>query len=927
MLTLGPLGFAAPLILIGLITLPVIWWLLRVTPPAPNRVRFPAINLLAGLTNEDETPAQTPWWLTALRLTAATLLILAFADPIANPAAQDQDTGPLLLVVDDSWAAAPTWSQRTATLDSILARARRAERNVVLLQTTPKPHAKPLDILTADAATALVAAVAPSPLGTNYALATERLATAALPQQGDWQIIWLSDGLAGQGDQLLASELARLGDITLVSPAADQTALAIRPPAQLGQDFEATVLRATGGSVRTGRVFAIGPNDRVLAATPFTLEAGATQTTVTLDMPLELRNAVSRVSIADEHSAGAVSLLDNRWQRRTVGLISGGADDGTQPLLTDLYYLRRAINPFAELRETRTGNNTSQVEDLLSRPLSMLITADVGRLVGDDADRVTKWVEAGGTLVRFAGPRLAAGTDDLMPVALRDGGRALGGALTWATPQSIAPFDDASPFTGLAIPDDVEINRQVLAAPAGDLSKKTWARLTDGTPLVTAAQRGGGWIILFHVSADTDWSSLPISGLYVEMLRRLLDIARGTIRDDGAQTAQLLNPWRALDGRGNLVAPPALAEPIAPNTISTTRPTPAHPPGLYGAPDAFHALNVIAADTMIAPLDTSFADTTTAYTGSSETELKPWLLILALALLIADGLIALILSGRLRLPTRLTTGTAALLFVALLLPAAMDTAKAETAKPGDDIAMLATLDTRLAYVLTGDPTIDGMSRAGLAGLSQVLRSRTAIEPAEPHGVNPEKDELAFYPLIYWPVLPEGKYLSPKALARVDTYMKRGGTILFDTMDHQRVDAIGTSPANKALRALLGSLDLPPLEPVGDDHVLTKAFYLLNTFPGRWAGGTLWVEAQGNPGDTPGTLSQDGVTPLLIGSNDYAAAWAIDARGLRMAQPVPGGERQREMAQRFGVNLVVYTLTGNYKADQVHVPTLLERLGQ
>jgi hypothetical protein len=932
MLSLGPLGFAAPLALIGLIALPVIWWLLRVTPPAPHRVRFPALRLLIGLRDEDETPAKTPWWLLALRLAAAALLIFAFAEPVANPSRQDTGTGPLLLVVDDGWAAAPGWAGRQATLDGILANARRAGRDVALLTTTPRAIATTLDVQTADDATARANALAPRALAPDYAAAATRLTEAALPGQGDWQVIWLSNGLTGNAAQAFADDLARHGAVTVIAPAADDTALAILPPSQLGQSMDVTLRRASGDSTRIGQVAAIGKADRPLAETGFTFAEGETETTVTLDMPLELRNAITRIEIAGVTSAGAVALLDDRWQRRTVGLVAGTRSEDAQPLLSDLHYLRRAIGPFAEIREARSGKDTSEIESLLARPLSMLITADVGQLVGDDAERVRQWVDEGGTLVRFAGTRLAAQTDDLMPVPLRGGGRALGGALTWATPQGLAPFDETSPFAGLEIPADVQVHRQVLADPTADLSNATWARLTDGTPLVTAARRNDGWVVLFHVSADTDWSSLPISGLYVEMLRRVLDLSRGTGGSD-QDAERLLAPYRALDGNGRLVAPPALAEPLPLKAIGDTRPSPAHPAGLYGTPDGFRALNVIDRTTTLAPIDTSFAAATGAYAGSSETALKPALLVLALLLLLVDGVIALVLSGRLRIPpglmpkSILRRGTAAMIACALVAPALIDKAHAQSGAE-DEIALLASLDTRLAYVKTGDDRIDDISRAGLSGLSQVLRSRTAIEPADPLGVDIERDELAFYPLLYWPVLPGQAQLSPEALASVDNYMKRGGTILFDTLDHQRVDAIGSaSPGNEALRRLLGDLDVPPLEPVTEGHVLTKAFYLLQTFPGRWAGGELWVQAQGEPGDGPGTLNQDGVTPLLIGSNDYAAAWAVDSRGLPMTQPVPGGERQREMARRFGVNLVMYALTGNYKADQVHVPALLERLGQ
>jgi hypothetical protein len=134
-----------------------------------------------------------------------------------------------------------------------------------------------------------------------------------------------------------------------------------------------------------------------------------------------------------------------------------------------------------------------------------------------------------------------------------------------------------------------------------------------------------------------------------------------------------------------------------------------------------------------------------------------------------------------------------------------------------------------------------------------------------------------------------------------------------------------SPGTETLRRLLGRLDLPPLEPVPPDHVLTKSFYLMHRFPGRWDGGQVWVEA--SAAAEAGNLANDGVSTIVVGSNDYAAAWARDPDGRPLYPVTPGGERQREMAERFGVNLVIYALTGNYKSDQVHVPALLERLGQ
>jgi hypothetical protein len=256
---------------------------------------------------------------------------------------------------------------------------------------------------------------------------------------------------------------------------------------------------------------------------------------------------------------------------------------------------------------------------------------------------------------------------------------------------------------------------------------------------------------------------------------------------------------------------------------------------------------------------------------------------------------------------------------------------AHDARADDAFDLKAATDTRLAYVVTGIPDVDDMSKAGLTGLGIQLRNRTSYEPQDPMGVDIAKDDLSFFPLLYWPMDPREKDLSPETISRISDYMRNGGTILFDTRDLTLGSVRGPqSPGEITLRRLLAKLDLPPLEPVPGDHVLTKSFYILNSFPGRWDGGKVWVEAlpPADPrlGPAP-ARGGDGVSPVIIGGNDWAAAWAINADGSPMVDVAPGGERQREIAYRFGVNLVMYALTGNYKADQVHAPALLERMGK
>jgi hypothetical protein len=333
------------------------------------------------------------------------------------------------------------------------------------------------------------------------------------------------------------------------------------------------------------------------------------------------------------------------------------------------------------------------------------------------------------------------------------------------------------------------------------------------------------------------------------------------------------------------------------------------------------ARNVITPETMIAPATWPARIPVEGLERAPELPLGGWLLAAALVLMTADILAALALSGRLW-----RAGATALIALALALP--------QHARAQDDArAMAATAEVVLAHVLTGDRAVDDTARAGLRGLGRVLSFRTSVEPADPLGVDLERDELAFFPMLYWPVTANQPLPSAEAYARLNAYLRSGGMILFDTRDADIAGFGAASPNGARLQRLAAPLDIPPLEPVPEDHVLTRTFYLLADFPGRHMGRAVWVEAA--PPDAeriegmPFRNLNDGVTPVVIGGNDWAAAWAVNDRGDPLFPVGRGyaGERQRELAYRFGVNLVMHVLTGNYKSDQVHVPALLERLGQ
>lgn len=977
--------FLAPLALFGLLTLPVVWWLLRATPPAPRAQIFPAVALLRTLRPHQNDVVRSPLWLLLVRLAAVTCLVLGLAQPVMQgDRLPSTGHGPLLLVMDDGLFSASDWGRRIATAQGLVEDADHAGRSILFVRTAPAADGHEVQPPTPRAAIAVrqeLDSMRPAPWRTDRAAVAQAL--NKLPHTNG-TVLYLADGVASPGDEAFARALRAFGPVQEIH-FPDASVLALAPAAERNSTQMARLLALPQPAPRSLSVRVHAQDGGTLAVLPLVLPAGAAQMDVPVTLPTAVRNRIDQLSLAGQASAVTTLLFDEGDRLRPVGLMTSGAAD--TPLIGPLFYLRRALAPTADLHEGTPAT-------LLAQPLSVIIAPD-GTLANPAIrQKVKDWVKKGGTLIRFAGPALAgaqhgasadssesapeapAGDDtdtaetrpaasspsadptaDLLPVALLDGSRQLGGTMTWGAPQKLAPFDATSPFHGLDIPADVTISRQVLASPVADLSAHSWARLADGTPLVTHAALGKGDIILFHVSSTADWSNLPLSGLFVSMLQRLTDHANGvTIPADDT----LLAPVLTLDGDGVLGPPPPAARGLKASDFARTAVSPAHPPGLYGPRAARRALNASSQITALAPA-TPVGTVTSPGGRMPDTALAPFFLCAAALLLLMDGL--LVLAMRAGLSLRRVTGhhpgkqsLSLLLAGALTLPVlayaqgassghnaaaaggtvgtntpagtpASTTSSSATAPSGPTPVPGAALETRLAYVITGHDDIDTVSRQGLQGLSDYTNARTSAMLGHPDGVRPGQDDLSYYPLLYWPITPDAAP-TPAMTAALTAFMAHGGIVLIDTQGQDsgsQTDAsgpyAGDAPGTRsALRRVTAGLPIPPLMTMTDHHLLAHTFYMLHEFPGRYAEQPVWVAREGE-------AENDDVSPVIIGSADWAHAWAVDESGNTPFAVLPDGADQRQLAYRFGVNTIIYALTGNYKADQVHVPMLLKRLGE
>lgn len=633
-LSAGPVSFAMPLALAGLLSLPLLWYLMRMTPPTPRLVRFPQAALLDGLKSEEKVPDRVPLWLRLLRLSAAAGVIAAMAQPMLNPEAPLEGEGPVLVVVDNGWASASNWSARVSEMNSLIDRAERENREIMMLAMAAPGDDSPIRLtqpMTAAEARHMASTMTPQPWPVDREAALRALDD--LQVDGPVSAVWLSSGLNSDSAFELGEYLQTLGTLTMVEDTAENMPLLLNPPQLVDGRLSLTVQRMENSDRDSVSLSARDIEGRLVEQVVVRFEPGATEATATFDLPPELRSDLARISIDGERSAGAVVLLDEQWRHRPVGLLETQSASAIQPLLNELNYIEQALSPYTDLR--RGG-----ADALLARDQAVMVLADAAPVDEPTRQQIDRWIRDGGTLLRFAGPRMAGqDRDDLLPVPLRQGGRTLGGGMSWSTPARLAPFTEDSPFYGLQLPEDVVIERQVLAEPGAHLDERTWARLEDGTPLVTAERRGEGWLVLVHTTANADWSNLAFSGLYVDMLRAIVDHSRGL---QGGAGASGLQPMETLNAQGQLTSPPLSARPLTREAIAENQISAHYPPGLYGNDTARRAHNLGGGVTRLEampPMPEGAHRQT--YVESRSMDLTGPLLVGSLALMILDQLVAL----------------------------------------------------------------------------------------------------------------------------------------------------------------------------------------------------------------------------------------------------------------------------------------------
>lgn len=890
--------FVHPLFLGLLAVVPLLWWLMRILPPPVRKIYFPTAFLLKDIAAEEITASRMPWWLIALRALAIVLFILAFAHPILSSRQMIAGgEGDILLVFDNGWASASHWNERMQQAQRVLEKAAQSKKSVIILPTASRAEGEQLSFINAidhDQAKSFLSSLKPMPWSVDHAASAAAFQSIQKNNRIS-QAVYISEGLTLSGtDDFLNAMQSNVGLTYIDMDRINQPVVFYRDDSKKKTlSFTAKRLGPDQNAVIPVRAFS--EDGSLLDKSEISFRGGETSADYSWNMPQDIALRATRFEAGAGDMASAVFWQVNKASSQ-VGILSNGNERAGNSILDENYYLRRAL-------QEKFTVHSGTLDLLLQKDIAVLVWPDSAILQADDAASLQQWVENGGRLIRFSGVNLLAQaeSDPLLPVELRRDERVMKSGLTGQEPLHLKDISADTALSGMEIPKDVTVTRQALAVPTPDVFEKTWISLEDGTPFVTAGKKGKGDIVLIHTTAGPSGSTLCYSGFYVEMLERLASNAG--LYSAQADVSDKLVLQRKMDGFGRLESVSTREKETAAISAAAFSPSPETPPGIYSDGRTETIFNLSDRLGMMMPLRDIPSDATRLSLDHAEDgAIRQNLLLTAFILFFADVILRLLIIRNFNIKKIIPA--AALMALCISAPA-----MAQTSPLPSEL----TSGVYVGHLKTGDTQLDNLAQRGLEGLKEVVRMRTTIDFRGVVAVDPENDDLSFYPVLYWPLSNRQTPFTIKAMRSLQNYMRQGGLLVIDTRD-------GNSGSGMDhMRRMLSMIAVPALMPVPENHILGRSFYLLQEYPGVLNSQDVWVEKEPDP-------NNDSVTSLLIGHEDWAAAWSFDENDRLRFAITPGGEMQREMSYRFGVNMMMMALAGNYKSDQIHVNEILKRFG-
>ena len=945
---LSSISFGALNSLFALIGLIGIWYILKTMKPKPQKIYFPPTDTLLEKKETIINPKSIPWWLLIIRLLFIVMLVLFATLPFiknSNESLKGGDKNTLILI-DNSWASENIWDDIKDRAQWALSQIQEQNGQAIILPLIIEPDQQ-IYLNPRQEPTIFLNTLSPRPIEANAQSIISMLEKIKASGFEAENIVYVGSDLEirdGKLETILApfenrnifqASLAKYSSFQIIS-AENRSSQMVVEGIKLKNTLLPTLNLHNEDSIILASTAAF-LNDEKKAFN------GYEYWQARFEIPAELRNQASYVAIANLSNASATFLLNGQEKILRVRYLSSH-HSSPQALLKGSHYLKTALNDQIIWDETTDLSGLS-AQKLYDDKINILILDDI-ILDAAKIKEITQWIDQGGSLIRFAGNLSADNPDPLSPLALRKGKREFGGTISLQGDKKLILGLEQTPFETIDLKESISINTQLLSSPniSGD-PYETWGYLDDFSPVITAKNLGDGLLIYFQITSTPEWSNLPLSPLFPEILNKLINLSKTKTSDLAKRSTDinedergLLEPKFIVSAKGQLLPAPPQVAALTYNQRDKA-PSLQTPPGLYAKGYPYNLYSTNRLPQIRKPWGT--ATILSKIDHEKSMLLTPYLLIIIALLFLLDTIGTAYDKGRIRLMKRQKTHNFIACFFIMGLTCLILTHGSQAQEENLNFEKFAEAlkSDQLAYIEGPDSGVNRIAKAGITGLSNILAERTSFEPAAPVAIDLNQSDLSLYPFIYWPITNDTPIPNSSAIRRLKSYLDRGGLLVLDSRD-QNERALSASAQNLPLRTqlikeILYALSIPPLRAVSQDHVVSRSYYLLEQFPGRMNGGDLFItanattavssqSAEATEEEHSNIYSGDGISPVLVTSNDFAGAWAM-VQNEPILPVFPGGNEQREYAFRTGVNIAMYALTGNYKIDQVHTKAILERL--
>ena len=885
--------------LLGLIILPIIFFIIRFYPPVPKEKEYSSFFLLKDIVRQNSSKTKFPLWLLIFRLLLCLLVILFFSDPYLTIGKQTGNYKNYTIIADNGWSIANNWKNYKNIIKEISIEAENKKKEIhfyfslsenIIEPTILKSHNEVLEFIKKN-----------PPLVQQ----TDRKNVIKILKKNNYfnssKVFFIFSNFDSRSikEQTQTLKLIKENNpaIEIINPVKKITFL---EKVNINKERLELTIKRKGIYINNDFVIQIfGNSGEVLFKKKYTYNSNIDEYKITETFPIEIINQFFKIKILNENHAGAYFYLDDYTKRVSVGVIAEDESLIEKPLLSPVYYLKKSLNQ----------NHTSyiaSIKKILDKKISVIFLPSNKRLLKADQNRLKKWIKEGGVLVRFSDKNIIKQKDLYFDgknyfQSLRN----IAKDFSIQNKLSISSFTKNTLLSNLKVPKDLIFEKQlILDNYESDII--VLASLEDQSPLITMKNVGYGKVILFHITSNNEWSNLPLSSLFKDIISKLLLVPKV---EKNLYSEEMIIKSK-IDSFGELTNP--LKNYYYVNNLIEEKKYPSfkNPAGIYENENLSIALNLsgnLSTQSFFSNIDERISIKNNY--EKSIFKLKNFILILIFIMFFADMLINIILKNNiLFLNFFKKSKSFSFLFVFSIILCSQN--KIEASENYNKIF--------LAYIKTENNILNQIALSGLTNLKDFLIERTSISPQGVKEIDIVSDKIFFYPFIYWQITKNIPNLEEKTIKKIKNYFNSGGIILFDIIylskSYNNVD----KNTLEDIEALFSELGIEDLQQITKNHTLSKSYYLLKKFPGRFDNKLFLV-------NTDNLDDNDGVSSVIVGLNNWVGAWAKDENNYPLYQVIPGGDRQRELSFRFGINLIMYSLTGNYKSDQVHSKSILERL--